>query len=41
MSVVGMPSGGAGEAAGLPDAVALGQVVEDGDGGLLRESAAV
>ena len=29
------------EAAGLPDAVALGQVVEDGDGRLLGESAAV
>jgi hypothetical protein len=52
MSVVGMTSGGAGqsddgvgsdadEAAGLSDAVALGQVVEDGDGRLLGESAAV
>jgi hypothetical protein len=52
MSVVGMSSGGVGqaddgvgldadEAAGLSDAVALGQVVEDGDGRLLRESAAV
>src|SRR5512135_2989369 len=52
MSVVGMSSGGVGqaddgvgldadEAAGLSDAVALGQVVEDGDGRLLGESAAV
>ena len=29
------------EAAGLSDAVAFGQVIEDGDGGLLGESAAV
>ena len=29
------------EPPGLPDAVALGQVVEDGDGRLLGESAAV
>jgi hypothetical protein len=52
MSVVGMLSGGAGqsddgirsdadEAAGLSNAVALGQVVEDGDGRLIGESAAV
>jgi hypothetical protein len=52
MSVAGMLSGGVGqsddgvgldadEAAGLSDAVALGQVVEDGDGRLLGESAAV
>jgi hypothetical protein len=52
MSVVGVLSGGAGqsndgvgldadEATGLSDAVALGQMVEDGDGRLLGESAAV
>ncbi len=29
------------EASGLSDAVALGQVVEDGDGGFIGESAAV
>jgi hypothetical protein len=52
VSVVGLPSGGAGqsddgigsdadEASGLSDAIALGQVVEDSDRGLLGESAAV
>jgi hypothetical protein len=52
MSVVGMFSGGAGQAddgvgcdsdetAGLSDAVALGQVLEDGDGGWCGEPAAV
>ena len=52
MSIVGMLSGGEGqsddgvgldadEAAGLSDAVALGQMVEDGDGRFLGESAAV
>ena len=52
MSVVGMLSGGEGqsddgvrldadEATGLSDAVALGQMVEDGDGRFLGESAAV
>jgi hypothetical protein len=52
MSVVGMLSGGAGqsddgigldadETSGLSDAVALSQVVEDGLGGLVGETAAV
>jgi hypothetical protein len=52
MSVVGMLSGGAGqphdgvavdadEASGLSDAVALGQVLEDRDGGFLREVTAI
>jgi hypothetical protein len=52
MSIVGMLSGGEGqsdhgvgldadEATGLSDAVALGQMVENGDGRLLGESAAV
>src|SRR5512143_3941048 len=52
MSVVGVLSGGPGqsdngirldadEAAGLSNAIALGQVVEDGDGGFIGESATI
>jgi hypothetical protein len=52
MSVVGMPPGGAGqsddgvamdadEASGLADAIALGQVFQDRDGGRLGEVAAI